>query len=1338
MRTGVLPLKEDTEQTSSVLSPRPALTPMTMSAKNVFNEYTLPHIEANTAAVGRVKVPPDRKALFLVVDNETLHDKLSDELSFSGLSSNERATFQFLLYLTYCCKGEVFQVTLENTDFRLMSPPIREDFSHGRLFCFVLDMSNEDPCETAQSGPGALDVAECTSSSQLIPFADVSIDMDVFRQEHDGHEPEEESYPGAASAEVTEVLDEAFNAFMRLQLVRNRASSLNNAMIVMRDRKEELSSMFNWVDIRSDTLNSNNVDKKKVKELQGSLYTPAHSGRQVVLPEPIKALNLKALENAIGRITDSSSDGEGKALFLSIMAKLTSTQWTSHRVVQTSYNADMPQDMKFVEKLKGFTTDISGCSSRSGEVDIRGLLVFRYSLVNLIDRDTPDLFVKSLIHRHVPVTNTRIDTVLCDIRSKRRTRALATLLTSGQCLCRRNGHRGACSGKCQTAYSCFYNSSECHPFTVSKDDHSYYFARLYPHLGKLERLSKEMKVKYGGLMQFNSIADLVFNILIRHKFNNSLYDSLSDVMGVQIFNSSLSLGHSLGKIHRSLYLDPGYQDSYREDPRALSPLKVYDHALVRYLFSDSLQVGRLFQASTTFNYVIANTAPRYTIERIMLFNITGPGEGKSYANYVLNYMFRKVSGCIETLTSFTPQAFKYKHKRDACVVMIDDAHISHEKNVKSIDRESNVIPNTFKNLLDTSVLESDVVMRDQRSGQVDTVKCQAVHNCGFVWNTNTLGFVSDAWADRCLVMESEFPESSTRTRGTKQIQDTVDGLKMERIAAVCLYRQNLIQSATMITDSAILQFSARFDNARDTCVAALYASHIVCTGAVSRRVSFCINQLVFAEAMKLACHFVFDIWIPPWTEIPDANDYPELEGYMEQMNNNRLTALNELSFGEICLETNAVNKLCTAACLPDICPRVLDTQGRFACKVLGYILRQIHEQHLKTCSKSGHLCISGIDAMFFSENEIKGGADVAHQMLSLCSTCKVPARKDIATKNYKLCTCRYAANQNAPRGRGHSSKKIGSVTIPLEAVYDMLAIYAPKSHSGFWDQLGAAMVAAYEKGDFQEVNAFGQVSNDDSEQQPTPRLKFTLDFNADPVRSVILDATVSIEPLAEITFNKCVLGGEMFQCSAPLYYGAVIRRALRQNAPKEACDERHLTESKKGPRGTFHGPRLSVCSSAYSGVPVANMSSFCTTRTVYHQDKIFLRPNAGNRGHVEIEEDWEWKDAVDVFSHVHGTDVFSVKTLKRDYAATMMVTKGEMPDARSDEPTKLRAMLRTLQQSDGRGALNMRKLRLDTQQSMTPRGVQGNRKRAHLSTDDRLRLTQKKKIPNDSTRDTTL
>lgn len=214
-------------------------------------------------------------------------------------------------------------------------------------------------------------------------------------------------------------IEEAYNAFMRLQLVWHKASSLNKAIVVMRDGKGELQSLFEWVDIRTDTLNSNKVDRKTVKELQGSMFTPnPHSGRQtVMLPEPIADLNLKMLEKSVGTITDGLSKGQGKALFTSLMSKLTVSQWLQQNVVHWNYNLAMSGDAGFVDRLKQFTRELA--ESRCDEVDIKGLLVFRYSLDKLIEREQPELFAKCLLHRHVPVSTLRIDKVLCEIKSRR-------------------------------------------------------------------------------------------------------------------------------------------------------------------------------------------------------------------------------------------------------------------------------------------------------------------------------------------------------------------------------------------------------------------------------------------------------------------------------------------------------------------------------------------------------------------------------------------------------------------------------------------------------------------------------------------------------------------------------------------------------------------------------------------------------------------------------------------------------------------------------------------------------------------------------------------------------
>ncbi|KAK2832693.1 hypothetical protein Q5P01_016582 [Channa striata] len=219
-----------------------------------------------------------------------------------------------------------FMVTLENPDFASMSPPVREDFAHGHCFCFVLDTDKEaEFSDDTGASDSTADIERSTRDnnedeyvlrsqlSRLINAEDVN--MGVFGTVPDEDSVGDGSAHGMRGDEELQV--EAYNTFMRLQLVRQKAVSLNNAIIVMRDSKGELSAAFEWLDICTDTLNSAKIDRKKVKDLQGSMYTPAsQTVRQVmVLPESISDLSLKVIDNAIGRVTDTESRGKGKTLF---------------------------------------------------------------------------------------------------------------------------------------------------------------------------------------------------------------------------------------------------------------------------------------------------------------------------------------------------------------------------------------------------------------------------------------------------------------------------------------------------------------------------------------------------------------------------------------------------------------------------------------------------------------------------------------------------------------------------------------------------------------------------------------------------------------------------------------------------------------------------------------------------------------------------------------------------------------------------------------------------------------------------------------------------------------
>ncbi|KAK2812510.1 hypothetical protein Q5P01_000010 [Channa striata] len=411
--------------------------------------------------------------------------------------------------------------------------------------------------------------------------------------------------------------------------------------------------------------------------------------------------------------------------------------------------------------------------------------------------------------------------------------------------------------------------------------------------------------------------------------------------------------------------------------------------------------------------------------------------------------------------------------------------------------------------------------------------------------------------------------------------------------------------------------------------------------------------------MKLACHFVFDVWVPPWTEVPDEKAFPDLRSFMAQLNSNRLEALDKLSFGQICLETNAAYKLCAAACLPDICPRVVDIQGRFACKALGYVLSQIHEQGLKTTLKDGHLSVSGIEAMCFPEREFKGAAT----RLTRCCSCVRTARSpfgESGPRNYRLCTYKCASSQNAPHSRrGYARpKKVSSVTVPLEAVYDMLALYAPDSHAGFWDQLGEAMVDAYDRGELEAVNAFGHCTTTADEGRRRrlggPRRQ----------SDILLGLRRGPRALSDT-------GGDGRR-------GAPERAQVQQMRTRRRSVPVHRAPVLRRGRGESQGGRRAYGMQRRRALEGS-------------QTGILLRKDEGAREPLtELEYDWEWLEASDVFNKVHGCDSFSPDTLKRDYAVTMMAVKGEPANRRPWKSRRLADAMRTLLESNGSLSLEMR------------------------------------------------
>lgn len=73
----------------------------------------------------------------------------------------------------------------------------------------------------------------------------------------------------------------------------------------------------------------------------------------------------------------------------------------------STYNPDFPGDVMHIDKLKAFTHDLARGSQL--RVDSRVLIVFKYTVDKLIDSETPDLFTRSKLHKHVPVTRSVMD-----------------------------------------------------------------------------------------------------------------------------------------------------------------------------------------------------------------------------------------------------------------------------------------------------------------------------------------------------------------------------------------------------------------------------------------------------------------------------------------------------------------------------------------------------------------------------------------------------------------------------------------------------------------------------------------------------------------------------------------------------------------------------------------------------------------------------------------------------------------------------------------------------------------------------------------------------------------
>uniref|UniRef100_A0AB33V6L7 Core protein n=1 Tax=Latid herpesvirus 1 TaxID=3096545 RepID=A0AB33V6L7_9VIRU len=332
--------------------------------------------------------------------------------------------------------------------------------------------------------------------------------------------------------------------------------------------------------------------------------------------------------------------------------------------------------------------------------------------------------------------------------------------------------------------------------------------------------------------------------------------------------------------------------------------RVWDNHMLRTLFVEHLGVTRCSQATLEFSYIIHNTAPRWKLNRIMIVNHTRPGQGKTFTNEVLMALFAEVGGIFEELSNFTTTSFKYTPRCISKVMLMDDVGFTPEQQ-KMIAREDNIVQNHFKCMLDKGYTNNNVTQWNQQKQNYNSNKIISIQNTGFIWNTNTLAPFGGALKDRSLILGPE-PLTRAITKGGLEITKRVADAGLGELAKKLFLRQHLIQTIiyTLTDDVGVHQQHVGFLRKVIGVFEATYPSFKQSQGSLMRD-DFKILEMALADALRLALSTVLDLWIPPWTEIPEEQPGETVGQFMDRLNVARLVAVGDMTLSSIVVETVA-------------------------------------------------------------------------------------------------------------------------------------------------------------------------------------------------------------------------------------------------------------------------------------------------------------------------------------------------------------------------------------------------------------------------------------------------
>nr|WAS29280.1 protein Allo56 [Lake sturgeon herpesvirus] len=338
-------------------------------------------------------------------------------------------------------------------------------------------------------------------------------------------------------------------------------------------------------------------------------------------------------------------------------------------------------------------------------------------------------------------------------------------------------------------------------------------------------------------------------------------------------------------------------------------------ALLFYnLFTRSFDIKRLTQACVTFYYIIGNMAPRWRTGRLMLVNYTGPGQGKTFVNDVLGHLFKRFDHLLDQIMGVTPTAFKYTTEPHVVKVKVfDDTGFSAEA-LKSAKNENYNFAGSFKTMLDNCYMKTEVTERETGvGGRLVTQKRIAVHNCGFVWNTNSLNIFSEAVRDRTVVLGSEPVSTFSVCPGSLGAVCKAQGLT--ELATRCAARQLYFQTAVYLVYPGLLDAEEIHDQVYERSrqvFMRLFPTVCDNTKGRGRNATF---DMAFDRAAFLTCMKVCDLWIPPWTPLRPPLEGESLGDYSQDVNDRRLRMVRALRPLDFVLECAMVYPEMAVGCI---------------------------------------------------------------------------------------------------------------------------------------------------------------------------------------------------------------------------------------------------------------------------------------------------------------------------------------------------------------------------------------------------------------------------------------